>query len=722
MRLITLLFTLLFWFNAVAVAPYGIKGQSQSGTLYSNVHQFPNNQVTNMGGINALVETGNKNILVNPSFEHSTFSTGWTSGAGSFSQNLTVEIDGLKAAEVTLSAQALAITQDSTLYAAQFADGVQGLASIRVKTSLSGIKVCSRQAGVTSTTNCVNVQGNGKWGLYKVPMILGATSNGISIASTGLVSGTIYIDDAFVGGASLTQEMNACNSPSCETEFSAKIGSTGTVTEENIDWINSNASNPSTGNYTITFNTNLFTVAPNCTATVWQPSGTRDRLLTITSISSTQVLIQTSVGNGSAESKPFTIACQKQGADFTAAKQLSNGNTYSSTNADTDWASCIPTSSQGFGSPIMTFECKRQGGDLLMKGRVVSGVPTAAEARIGLPLWNGSQLISAGSTIIPSLQLAGKGNISVIGGSFFGGLTVLIEPSVAYFTIGSESAATPGINKNTGNGFSTNGATMFFNARIPIEGWQQSNIIIGQFNGLESCTNTLECTDTFSAKISEAGVVVSGSENVDWINGNCSLSGSQFTCNFNSGIFTASPNCTITSASAINNGPIAGILSQSSSSIVYQTVRHDAVNVAYFSNIICQKQGADYIGKTAKAVASDQNVRTPGQTNVVHFAVSYGTTGTPCTASPCSFDSVGSQVSSVTRTTVGTYSVNFVSPLSKVQCAYGTGYGSAGDSVVPYAITSCSSSCSAISFNTRQTNSIATLKDSFGNLLCTGIP
>jgi hypothetical protein len=100
-----------------------------------------------------------------------------------------------------------------------------------------------------------------------------------------------------------------------QTVFSAKVGSTGTVMEENIDWINSNASNPSTGNYTITFNTSLFTVAPNCIATVWQPSGTRDRLLTITSISSTQILIQTSVGNGVAESKPFTITCQKQGID-----------------------------------------------------------------------------------------------------------------------------------------------------------------------------------------------------------------------------------------------------------------------------------------------------------------------------------------------------------------------------------------------------------------------
>jgi hypothetical protein len=36
-------------------------------------------------------------------------------------------------------------------------------------------------------------------------------------------------------------------------------------------------------------------------------------------------------------------------------------------------------------------------------------------------------------------------------------------------------------------------------------------------------------------------------------------------------------------------------------------------------NIVCQKQGVDYIGKTAKAVASDQNLRIPGTTKSVTY-------------------------------------------------------------------------------------------------------
>lgn len=180
MKTLATLFTLFYFLNALAVAPYGFKGQQQTQTLYSNVLQGQNNLVTNMGGINALLETGNTNILTNPSFEHLTFSTGWTNSAGTFTAETALEIEGLKAAKLVLSSQTMSLTQSSTLYASQFSDGVQGLASVRVKSDVA-LKVCSVQAGTVSTTNCVDVPSNNKWGLFKIPFILGATSNGISI-------------------------------------------------------------------------------------------------------------------------------------------------------------------------------------------------------------------------------------------------------------------------------------------------------------------------------------------------------------------------------------------------------------------------------------------------------------------------------------------------------------------------------------------------------------
>ena len=610
MRTIAILFTLFYFLNVFAVAPYGFKGQEQSQTLYSNVLQAPNNLVTNLGGINALMETGNNNLLVNPSFEHLTFSTGWTNSAGTFTEESVLEIHGKKAAKLVLSSQTMSLTQSSALYAAQFADGVQGLASVRVKSNVA-LKVCSIQAGVVSTSLCVDVQANNKWGLYKVPFILGATSNGISIASTGSVTGTVYIDDAFVGAASLTQNMNACNDVSCETEFSAKISSTGVVSDESLDFIESCSFVGFTG--TCTWKTGLNTVPLNCNVTPANTCANEVRI--VNPVPNGSISFVPSL-NSNAAACATQIICQKQGADFTAAKQLSNGNTYSSTNADTDWASCGHTTSSftGFGtvSAIET-QCKRQGGDLLMKGKFTAGTPTAVEARISFPLWNGVQLTSAGSSVIPTIQQSGlmSVNISTTAG-FANDIASLIEPSVSYFTI-----RTPGssqITKALGSALTGTGGTPSFNVRIPIEGWQNSNLIIAELSGLQSCTNTLECTDTFSAKQS-AGVV--SQENVDWIDGSCSGSSASRTCTFKAGIFTVAPNCSVTTAVTDN---VYASMTVSSTSVTVRLGATNNVTYDYAWNIICQKQGVDYVGKTAKAVASDQNMATPGVLKAVFYS------------------------------------------------------------------------------------------------------
>lgn len=211
MKTLTLLLSFFISLNAIAVAPYGIKGQNQSSTLYSNVHQFPNNQVTNIGGINALVETGNKNILVNPDFEHSTFNNSWTSVTVTPVVETTDRMSGKKSTLMAPSAQTFEYYQDSTLYAASLQGSTQLLAMVWVRTNQSGIKVCSRNDGVTSTTNCVTVapQSPSVWQLIKVPFISSSTSNGISIAASSSITGNVYIDDAFVGAVDLKTDVSS---------------------------------------------------------------------------------------------------------------------------------------------------------------------------------------------------------------------------------------------------------------------------------------------------------------------------------------------------------------------------------------------------------------------------------------------------------------------------------------------------------------------------------
>jgi hypothetical protein len=204
--------------------------------------QVPNNQLTTTATNKHKIETGNTNILVNPSFEHSTFSTGWTNSAGTFTEETALEIDGLKAAKLVLSSQIMSLTQSSTLYASQFADGVQGLAMVRVKSNVA-LKVCAIQAGTVSTSLCVDVPSHNKWGLFKIPFILGATSSGISVASTGAVSGTVYVDDAYVGATNIAADVDQSRVAG-ESFFAGTAGCTWSRTNTAIGAFGSTAACP----------------------------------------------------------------------------------------------------------------------------------------------------------------------------------------------------------------------------------------------------------------------------------------------------------------------------------------------------------------------------------------------------------------------------------------------------------------------------------------------
>ena len=713
------------------VAKAGLPPTTAAGQDQSNITTFnfkvPNNLATNIGG-GTLLESGNTNILINPSFEHQAADTGWTlggtAGAGS---DITTVIHGKKSWFFNATSQTTSLVQSSTLYQAQFADGVQGLASIRVKTNHTGTcSVCSVQAGTVSTTNCVSVQSHNKWGLYKVPMILGATSNGISLACTS-GTGLTYVDDAFVGAVDLKADVgNVSNwrNGTCSgtwttnTAYTCKFRQVGNDLEVQ---------------YLITLSG-----APNATALYLNlPSG-----FNIDTTNLTSTLNQASFGDGSARDAstnvffklnaviasgsliglyyivngqipPTTASSSTNLAEINATLPVTwasgdtltatvkvpvtqysgSGSVYTSTNADTDWASCGLTGAAftGFGSSVPTpsLQCKREGSDLLIRGTFQAGTtPTAVEARMALPTWNGVQLVSAGSSVIPSVQLAGNLTINLNSTTFFGEY-VLIEPSVSYVTFGIQSSTGNAFSKSTGIGITGTGNFHSINARIPISGWTNSNIIIGQFNGLESCADTLECTDTFSAFVSGGAV---SNENVDWINGNCTLSGTgsrRATCTLNSIGITSGMTCVASGLTAVSgafDAASVNVVSTSNTTIIIDTAQSsDGVGVQKPFGIICQKQGADYIGKTAKAVASDQNIATPGVTKVRTCTVTWGGAGslgsqTNCTASPCTeyYDSCGA-VSNIIRNAAGNYTITFASgtfaATTPLSCHYGSSNG-----------------------------------------------
>lgn len=196
---------LLFSFNSYAVPPVAVNGELQSNAFVQNI-KTPNNQATKVGGIDTRLETGNTNLLINPSFEHSTVGTGWSVTNATGTANTTAQVEGKKALSLSLSG-ALAVTQDSTVNATNLV-GLQGVASIKIKSSdVSGLKVCVRNAGVTSSTLCVSIAADGAWKRVSIPFIMTATSNGIAITSAG-TTGTVLIDDAFVGTSDPFQDFS----------------------------------------------------------------------------------------------------------------------------------------------------------------------------------------------------------------------------------------------------------------------------------------------------------------------------------------------------------------------------------------------------------------------------------------------------------------------------------------------------------------------------------
>lgn len=138
------------------------------------------------------------NLLLNPGFESGIGK--WTNSTGTFTADYSVFVQGKASGKVVLSSQAMDFYQDSTIFASQLADGMQAILTVKIKSNVAGVRVCPRQAGVLITSLCVSVQGNDKWGLYQIPFVTGATSQGISINSNGnSITGTVYVDESYVG-------------------------------------------------------------------------------------------------------------------------------------------------------------------------------------------------------------------------------------------------------------------------------------------------------------------------------------------------------------------------------------------------------------------------------------------------------------------------------------------------------------------------------------------
>lgn len=657
-------------------APPMIQGQSQTSKIAAPTIAVPGNLATKVSG-GALLEMGNNNLLSNPSFEHSTFDTGWTLGSGTATPETSTVIHGKKSYKLVLALQTLSLKQKSTLYASQFNGSVQGLGYIRALVP-SGVtaKLCAIQASTTSSTLCHSQTGDGTWKFFKIPFILSATDNGIELKTDSAVSGTFYIDDAFVGAQDVKQDVDASRIAG-ESYFAATASCTGSTSSTTVGPLTTNAACPGptiattnnlgdwqttdanlfrqtinnlpAGKYKATFQYYGYqgvgsqsSVSITDGTTTCEPIGAPSDTGANTPAQVSCVFTYAQSGNryfelvaGVASGGGLTIynsyTNPKTSTKFTL-EYFNNTSTYSSTNADTDWAACnfSTLAWQGLGTVTNNLKCKRQGSDLLMVGLFTNGTLAAAEARIPLPLWNGQQLTTAGTSVIPNTVIAGRIVRSQGSASSAKDFSVLMSPSFTYLNIGyveDRVGANP-LTPQQGATIFSGSETEVFEARIPIQGWENSNVMVAQLSGLESCASTDECTPSYTTYVTDGSATTTLSrQNVSgWVTGCTNPSAGTYVCSFASDKFTATPNCECESAHG-DDDFYCNAYAETTGQVSIHSGYYPGTLADTNFKLSCEKTGSDYIGKTAKAVASDQNLRSPSVVNGKFCGASVSNTG-----------------------------------------------------------------------------------------------
>jgi microcystin-dependent protein len=766
---------LVFSLNTYGAAPTGYKNETATAKTYAQDLVFPNNQLTKQAGLDSRVETGNKNLLTNASFEHSTVTTGWTVTNATASADTTNMVEGKKALSLSLTG-ALTVTQDSTINAANVV-GLQGNASIKIKTSnVDGLKVCARNAGVTSTSLCVNVPMDGVWKEINIPFIMTATSNGIAITSTG-TSGTVIIDDAFVGTSAPFQNVNGAKlvgtvtitgcsaawstTSSTFASFGAQTGCSYATTGEalapstNIPAIKF-ASLPA-GNYRLEYEgqAGSATSGQNAIFQFWDGTNTAreqsniaagsssawassiSQSITYTAQQSNVTLsIRGKVSAGTATiygvtSQPGTIKVWYFPPESKIYTDFNNG--YAENAGEifyTGESSCPTGSIAGDGSAISRLTYA----ELFKKFGTTYGVGDGSTT-FNLPDLRGIFIRGAGSQTISSILYSGtlgtKQGDQVQGHRHnpLTGTTYMMGNASGGYTSGGSfntGASTTGDPTTDGTNGTPRTGSETRPANISLTGCIRTNNrnITGSFAGIEKCANDYECTDSFSATIASSGAV--SNQNIPWISSCTNPSTGQWDCTLLSYLKDGTSalsnplKCNVTSDDRNNIGAYSGTTSTATFTLANRT--SGATNGTNIS-VKCQKGTNDYKPKTSKTATSIgvPTVPTPGTKTYDTFSLSYGTTNatTVCSASPCSYlDQMGGAVTSVTRSSTGVYSLNTSKTYSKLKCNY-TGYNGIN---VPIGLGESQLACAssnACSFATRRTDTGA-LADSFGTIICMG--
>lgn len=542
---------------AFAVAPYGITGDKQTGTLYSNVHKAPNAQITNLGGINARIETGNKNILENPSFEHLVTDTGWNTTNGTVTASVDA-LDGVKSASIALTGL-LNFRQVSTF--SSYAGNLQGLISVWVKSSLADVYVCENHNNVEGL--CVLYDGSNSWREMVIPTILNASGSGFKVKTTSSSAGNIYVDDAFVGISKVTQDISNTTN---WTAYAPTIVGFGATTGNNLRWRQvggsieiqgtfvtgapdgSEARIPLPNSYVSSSSISTLehagSVAGASAAASRYYVMTREPSVSYVTFSyrdngdSTTTFVKTT-GTGISSASGQTLQVNAT----IPVDSLANTKIYSTASNNTDWTPCTFSTLAWTGLGTVTntsLQCRRSMGMLEMRGKLTLGTTSGVTAEFLLPNNYGAITVGVSDNASCGMFLREQAVTSVVHNTICASAAGYVWTSAALAVGGNPGSA------GTGGNFTNGDVIEYSNVRIPITGWSNSSVIVGSFQNVVTVSGITN-PKFFSAVVQTTSGTITNSKG--GILTSCTAA-NPTVCTF-AGL-TTTPNCTLSAVDGNN--------------------------------------------------------------------------------------------------------------------------------------------------------------------------
>lgn len=383
---------------------------------------------------------------------------------------------------------------------------------------------------------------------------------------------SITVDECYMGDAQGVALINA----KTQDVFSAQVSSGDVVSSENVDWINGDCTNASTGRATCNFNSGIFSVAPNCVTTASLDTNIANSCHII-SVSSSSLVIECA---GSAEAdRAFSLTCQKASIDSpsVAFKPDTLANSWSGYHDSTcsGWtrtntalgdvaadASCGFTelTNNNFGTvtsyvsgsdklPGFIFTPKSAGRYYVCASLVQSGGTTGA--------YQTTQML-IGSTEVDTIvgRVANGSDLPIQ----LCGLAVATDTTAQ--TIKIFTAASSGANNISSAASGATGARSIvwkiFKVDQSTPMAVMANSVVSKYAGVSGIeVANLNC-DSGSAVTQEFG---------DWVSTIGNISGGACTITLQAGVFSSAPRCVATDSNSGHNPDILAISSASSTSL-----------------------------------------------------------------------------------------------------------------------------------------------------------